>query len=65
MSTYTPREVKLTCELDHRVPLNEKCADGECATCGWNPEVNAERRKQIHMLASRGKLREEWGKEYE
>lgn len=65
MATYKAREDKLTCVMDSRVPLGSLCADGECATCGWNPEVNAERRKQIHMLASRGKLRDEWGKEYE
>ena len=32
-----------------------------CATCGWNPAVNRERRVALRKMAAAGKLKE-WGK---
>lgn len=41
------------------------CNKNNCFSCGWNPDVNKDRRNKIHVVASRGKLREEWGKKHE
>lgn len=45
--------------------INENECDGvagaKCRRCGWNPDVEKERKRQIRELASQGRLRE-WGK---
>lgn len=53
---------------DHEKPcwgregvLSEECKAVGCYHCGWNPEVERNRRLGIQRLAGEGKLRE-WGK---
>lgn len=48
------------CKLDEKVQLANECT-ANCEKCGWNPEVNRQRREQIHKLSKQRKLRE-WGK---
>ena len=43
------------------IALAHKCVPKNCESCGWNPEVNAKRRKQLQWYASR-KLLTAWGK---
>lgn len=64
MSTYTARGPVFKCRMNPTLSTQNLCAPNDCVTCGWNPEVNAERRKEIHRLESIGRLREEWGKLY-
>ena len=64
-SSYIPKKTSVFCKLDQRVPLACECDSRKCPTCGFNPEVNRERRKLIRILASRGMLRKEWGKKNE
>lgn len=53
---------------DHEKPcwsregiLSEECKAVNCYRCGWNPEVERQRRLGIQRLAGEKKLRE-WGK---
>lgn len=41
--------------------LAGECAETDCEKCGWNPEVNAQRRKEIAWFAKHGLLHH-WGK---
>lgn len=44
------------------IPMEGMCPPAECESCGWNPEVNAARRQQIHWYAKH-KLMHLWGRE--
>ena len=43
------------------IMLKQPC-NAACGRCGWNPEVNAGRRRLIRLYAAAGHLRD-WGKE--
>lgn len=42
--------------------LAGECAEADCEKCGWNPEVNRQRREQIHWYAQH-KILHLWGRE--
>lgn len=43
------------------IPTNQACEGQACNGCGWNPEVERERRKQIRALAAKKQVKS-WGK---
>jgi len=38
-----------------------RCGDTYCTECGWNENVNRQRRAEIHRLSAEGRLTD-WGK---
>lgn len=47
------------CKLSD-IPTATECDAKDCATCGWNPEVNRRRRAELYRYAKEKRL-QEWG----
>ena len=53
----------MKCQLGRENPVS-RCGTTNCDECGWNVDINRQRREEIHRLAARHELRL-WGKTQE